>query len=95
MGRIRGQADMSRVTIRYWAAAKEVAGVAEQAIDAETLAEALDVVLRERNENLRFREVLSFSSFLVDGSPTGHQEPELVLLNDGSEIEVLPPFAGG
>jgi len=32
---------MAFVTLRYWAAAKEAAGVAEQAVSAGTLAEAL------------------------------------------------------
>jgi molybdopterin synthase sulfur carrier subunit len=34
---------MAIVTVRYWAAAKEAAGVAEETITAETLAEALAV----------------------------------------------------
>ena len=32
---------MPRVTVRYWAAAKHAAGVAEEKLDAATLAEAL------------------------------------------------------
>jgi sulfur-carrier protein len=32
---------MSMVTLRYWAAAKEAAGIAEETVDAGTLAEAL------------------------------------------------------
>ena len=32
---------MAIVTLRYWAAAKEAAGIAEETISAETLAEAL------------------------------------------------------
>jgi sulfur-carrier protein len=32
---------MAAVTLRYWAAAKEAAGIAEEAVSAATLAEAL------------------------------------------------------
>jgi molybdopterin synthase sulfur carrier subunit len=33
---------MPKVTVRYWAAAKAAAGIAEEPYDAATLAEALD-----------------------------------------------------
>ena len=35
------------VTVRYWAAAKHAAGVAEETLDATTLAEALAEVAAE------------------------------------------------
>jgi sulfur-carrier protein len=86
---------MSRVTVRYWAAAKEAAGRAEDVVDAATLAEALDSVTHSREGNSHFQSVLSISSFLIDGSPVGRRAAEYLTLSDGSEIEVLPPFAGG
>lgn len=39
---------MAKVTVRYWAAAKSAAGVAEEPYEAKTLAGALDAV-RERH----------------------------------------------
>ena len=39
---------MSTVTLRYWAAAKQAAGVAEETISARTLAAALEAVLSAR-----------------------------------------------
>lgn len=39
---------MAKGTVRYWAAAKSAAGVAEEPYEAETLAEALDAA-RERH----------------------------------------------
>ena len=39
---------MSTVTLRYWAAAKHAAGVAEETISAETLAAALEGALSAR-----------------------------------------------
>jgi len=87
---------MAVVTLRYWAAAKEAAGIAEEAVSAGTLAEALAVATDERSErNARLRAILVRSSFLVDGNPVGTRAPEAVVLGDGSVVEVLPPFAGG
>jgi sulfur-carrier protein len=87
---------MADVTLRYWAAAKEAAGIAEEAVSAGTLAEALATATDEENErNARLRAILARSSFLVDGTPVGTRAPEAVVLGDGSVVEVLPPFAGG
>jgi sulfur-carrier protein len=88
---------MVTVTLRYWAAAKEAAGVAEQSVTADTLAAALAVapaaLAPARRPSLE--AVLGRSSFLIDGSPVGQRAAESVQLADGSVIEVLPPFAGG
>jgi molybdopterin synthase sulfur carrier subunit len=92
---------MSTVTLRYWAAAKQAAGVAEETISAGTLAAALDVALsgRERGPaagaDCDLRAVLARSSFLVDGHPVGSRAPENVTLPEAAVVEVLPPFAGG
>ena len=59
---------MATVTIQYWAAAREAAGVELESVDAGTLAEALDVVLARRGDDGRLRRVLAASSFLVDGA---------------------------
>jgi sulfur-carrier protein len=92
---------MAIVTLRYWAAAKEAAGVAEETIHASTLADALAAAGGQGGSAVagthhpRLRAVLSRSSFLIDGSPVGSRAPETVMLSDASVIEVLPPFAGG
>jgi sulfur-carrier protein len=85
---------MATVTMRYWAAAKDAAGVAEQRVEADTLASAL-VQAADADGAGRLRAVLARSSFLVDGDPVGRRAAESVSLRDGSVIEVLPPFAGG
>ena len=41
---------MAIVTMRYWAAAKEAAGVAEETVTADTLAAALGVIRGRRRE---------------------------------------------
>jgi molybdopterin synthase sulfur carrier subunit len=90
--------EMARVTIQYWAAAKEAAGVAAESVEAETLAEALDVIVARRGDDAgteRLRSVLAASSFLVDGAPAGRRGTADLVLAEAARIEVLPPFAGG
>ncbi len=79
--------------LRYWAAAKAAAGVAEENVRASNLAEALREVQGRHDE--RFAAVLRRCSYLVDGDPVGVREHALVELRGGSVVEVLPPFAGG
>jgi sulfur-carrier protein len=85
---------MATVTIRYWAAAKEAAAVAEQQLTADTLAAAL-VAATDMNGGVRLKAVIDRSSFLIDGNPVGRRAADSIALADGNVIEVLPPFAGG
>ena len=80
---------MAAGTIRYWAAARAAAGIAEEPYDGDTLGAVLDQASATHGEKLA--RVLSVASFLVDGVRT-NREARLV---DGATIEVLPPFAGG
>lgn len=84
---------MAKGLIRYWAAARAAAGVAEEPYDAATLAEALAAAAAGRDAG--FQRVLARSSFLVDGDPVGARDHGAVTLPDGGTVEVLPPFAGG
>jgi molybdopterin converting factor small subunit len=77
---------MAKVTVRYWAAAKAAAGVAEEAYEA--------AAVRERHPG-ELARVLRRCSFLIDGDPVGTRGHETVRLTDGGTVEVLPPFAGG
>lgn len=97
---------MVMVTLRYWAAAREAAGVAEEKVSADTLAGALAAALAARQEAAlvaapagdgagRLRRILGRSSFLIDGDPVGRRDPASVTLAEAVVIEVLPPFAGG
>lgn len=96
---------MPMVTVRYWAAAKQAAGMAEEKISAETLAELIAAVVERREVAApaglapvgaqALAAVLARSSFLVDGEPAGTRAPELVPLGESAVVEVLPPFAGG
>ena len=80
-------------TVRYFAAAKEAAGVGAEEVDAGSLAEALEA-LRGRHD-ARFTTVLGRCSYVVDGAPVGGRDHAAVALTAGSVVDVLPPFAGG
>ena len=80
-------------TLRYWAAARAAAGVAEETTSASTLAEALLLARAARDD--RFGRVLEVCSFVVDGEPVGARDHASVPLADGGLVDVLPPFAGG
>lgn len=80
-------------TLRYWAALKDAAGVAEETVEATTLAEALATV-RGRHD-ARFGAVLDRCSLLVDGTQVAGRDPATVDLAGVTEVDCLPPFAGG
>jgi molybdopterin converting factor small subunit len=84
---------MATGTIRFWAAARDAAGVAEESYDAGTLAEALAATRASHGE--RLATVLDRCSYIVDDDPVGKRPHDAVPLRDGGSIEVLPPFAGG
>ena len=86
---------MPMVTVRYWAAAKQAAGVAQETLSAATLAEALAAATARRPASADFQTVLARASFLVNGEQAGGRPAETVPLDEGAVIEVLPPFAGG
>ncbi|HUL26114.1 MAG TPA: MoaD/ThiS family protein [Streptosporangiaceae bacterium] len=86
---------MAMVTVRYWAAAKQAAGVAEETLHAGTLADVLAAVLARRPGETALAGVLARSSFLIDGEQAGTRPPAGVALHEGAVVEVLPPFAGG
>jgi molybdopterin converting factor small subunit len=79
--------------IRYWAAAKAAAGVAEEPFEGAVLADVLDAAVARHGAGLG--QVVRRASFLVDGEPVGRRDPAGVRLPEGAVIEVLPPFAGG
>jgi molybdopterin converting factor small subunit len=86
---------MAKVTIRYWAAAKEAAGMPEESVDAVTLRDALDAAVASRRPDTRLATVIARASFLVNADPVGRTAKESIMLDEGAVIEVLPPFAGG
>jgi molybdopterin converting factor small subunit len=82
------------VTVRYWASARAAAGCAEEQVPAGTLAEI--VAACGARHGGRLPAILGYCSFLVDGVRVGAgQAVGSETVAPGSEVEVLPPFAGG
>jgi molybdopterin synthase sulfur carrier subunit len=86
---------VANVTIRYWAAAKEAAGLTSESAEADTLAELVRVVLDRHPDRPRLAAVLGSCAYLIDEQPVGKRAPETIQLADGAMVEALPPFAGG
>lgn len=75
--------------VRYFAAAEEAAGLAEEHRDEPTLG-ALRAALAA--DHPRLARILPRCSVLVAGSR--HEDPETPL-EAATLVDVLPPFAGG
>jgi sulfur-carrier protein len=87
---------LAPVTLRYWAAAKEAAGVAEDSFAGVlTLAELISAAAAAHEGDGRLARVLGRCAFLVDGDPVGLRTHESVAVAPGAVVEALPPFAGG
>ena len=85
------------IRVRYWAAARAAAGVAEEEVPVAGPI-ALDELVRQvvdRHGDTRLREVVAACSVLVGEHPVGTRDPGQVMVDPGSSVEFLPPFAGG
>ncbi len=79
------------VSVRLFAAARAAAGVGEVQVDPG----AFGTVLRTLESDYpSLAEVLPRCSYLVDGVAV-HGDPDEIMVGDGLELDVLPPFAGG
>jgi molybdopterin converting factor small subunit len=88
---------MAEIRIRYWAAAKAAAGVAEDHLDSDGPLALAEVVRRVvgLHPGTNLAAVLQVCSALVDDRPVRRLDPESVLVEPGQSVEFLPPFAGG
>jgi molybdopterin synthase sulfur carrier subunit len=77
------------VSVRYFAAAAEAAGVEEEDLPAVPTVGELRAVLATKYGDAMER-VMASGSFLVDGVVSRDDARAL-----GSRVDVLPPFAGG
>ena len=84
------------VLVRYWAAARAAAGVAEESVEGPTtLSQLLAEVVMRHADRPRLKDVVSVCSVLVGDRPVGTADREAVVLRPGDTVELLPPFAGG
>jgi molybdopterin synthase sulfur carrier subunit len=82
-----------RVTFNFWAGARAAAGTASEVVEAGSVGEAVDALLT-RHADERFTRVIRASSLLVDGIAASAESLGRPLA-EATEVEVLPPFAGG
>ena len=85
------------IEVHYWASARSAAGVASDALEVTgpiTLAEVVRRVLA-LHPDTRLPDVLQVCSTLVGDRPVSTEDPGAVLVEPGSSVEFLPPFAGG
>jgi molybdopterin converting factor small subunit len=85
------------ITVHYWASARSAAGVAgdELAVGGPiSLAEVVDRAV-SLHPGSRLPEVLKVCSALVGDRPVGTADPAALMVEPGSSVEFLPPFAGG
>ncbi|MDR7383531.1 MoaD/ThiS family protein [Promicromonospora iranensis] len=78
------------ITVRYFAGAREAAGVATERLDRPTTVAALRDRLTAAHPGLA--AVLPKCALLVAGARATSDEAEIP---DDVTIDVLPPFAGG
>jgi len=85
------------IRIRYWAAARAAAGVAEEELPVEGPVRLGELVGRlvARHGDSRLREVIAACSVLLGEQPVGSRDPDDVVVAPGTSVEFLPPFAGG
>ncbi len=83
----------ARVTVHYWAAAREAAGCVSEQLTGRTLA---DVVARAgQRHGGELTRLLSICSYIVGDRPVKREAAATIELAEGATVEVLPPFAGG
>lgn len=85
--------DKVTIQVRYFAGARAAAGIQEENIAlpaGATVADAARAVSERHGEKLS--GVLTACSFLLDGIAV---RSPATRLSDGTQLDVLPPFAGG
>jgi sulfur-carrier protein len=84
-----------QITLRYWASAAAAAGVDSDLLDVDGPVPL--ATLKQRavglHEGRKFRDVIGCCSVLIGDRPANGNDD--VLVDPGSSVEFLPPFAGG
>ncbi|WP_243059077.1 MoaD/ThiS family protein [Nocardioides sp. SR21] len=87
----------SPIEVHYWASARAAAGVAGDSLEVDgpiTLEEVVERALA-LHPGTRLPDVLRICSTLVGERPVNTEDPGSVVVEPGSSVEFLPPFAGG
>ena len=92
-----GNGETGVIRVHYWAAARSAAGVAGDDLPVDGPITLEEVVRRALalHPGTRLPDVLKICSTLVGDRPVNADDPAAVLVEPGSAVEFLPPFAGG
>ena len=82
----------TRVTVRYFAAARAAAGTETETLELAPGCSVADLVSQLAARSPKLAEVLARCSFLCDGVAV-RDKSEVMRTNQ--TLDVLPPFAGG
>jgi len=90
-------AETNVIRVRYWASAKAAAGTDgdDVLVDGSVTLADLRRAAADLHPGTRLAEVLAACSTLVGEQPVGTADPASYLIEPGSSVEFLPPFAGG
>ncbi len=83
----------ARVTVHYWAAARDAAGCVSEQLTGRTLADVIAQAGQRHGSELS--RLLGICSFIVGDRPVKREAAPTIELAEGMTVEVLPPFAGG
>ena len=85
------------IRVRYWAAAKAAAGTDgdDVPVNGSTTLAELRAAAAALHPGTRLAEVLAACSTLIGDQPVGTADPATYVIEPGSSVEFLPPFAGG
>lgn len=85
------------ITVRYWAAARSAAGVDSDRLVVQGPVSLAEVTAQAAalHRGSRLPDVLGICSVLVGDRPSSTEDPADVVVQPGSTVEFLPPFAGG
>ncbi len=85
------------ISVRYWASARSAAGVDSESVEVDRPITLLDLLGRlvKAHPGSRLPQVLEACSVLLGDRPVSTEDPADVVIEPGSSVEFLPPFAGG
>lgn len=80
-----------RITVRYFAQAREFAGTKEEHLELTGMTRVQEVISKIGEAHPRLREMQQIMRVVVNGRMTDDN----ILLKDGDQIALVPPMAGG
>lgn len=88
--------EQATVIVRYWAGAKAAAGTDHDVLPVPGPLSLAEVTARAAALHPgRLGSVLEVCSVLLGENPAGTDDPADVVVAPGTEVQYLPPFAGG